>query len=149
MPRIKFMVGEEKFDYTWARFEVKGLEQYQINDDPHKKPAPSGFQYFEADAPEGTIFTVDELAGDYRGTDEARFAVCQVTGGKLRRMEASQCDAYCVGAYVALVEQDGVAKAARLKATWEQRPSEQDAVAWASEQLGERRKTETRRKRRA
>lgn len=78
---IKFVIGKEQHSSNWGKFYLKGLEDYQAEEDfdENQDDEHHNYQgYVCNDVPDGTIFTIFEQNGNRNGTNLFCFRICQM-----------------------------------------------------------------------
>lgn len=132
---IEFINGSEEHSSNWGKFYVKGLEQWRVKED-HKNSRSDhhhSYNFFMADAPDGTVFTIFEQNGDKHGTDEWSFLICVVRSDREEQQtKASYGYGFCKGPYDVVAQGVGKIKAPRLMDWWIKRPANVDPLAYAT-----------------
>lgn len=80
MASLEFLLTSVQKNQNWAKFFVKGLEDYQIEDSNvsrHYKPWERYTNYIAYDMPDNIIFTVYTQSGNKNGSQDFRFYICK------------------------------------------------------------------------
>lgn len=132
---IEFVVGNESHTSYWGKFYVKGLEKWEVKEehDSNRRDRHHAYQFFVAEAPERTIFTIFEQDGNKRGTDNWIYKICVVVPATEPAVEhkAAYGDGFCNGNYMVVAQASGKIKAPRLMDWWDKRPKGVDLLAYA------------------
>lgn len=130
---IEFTVGRESHTSYWGEYYIKGLESYAVREDHDSNRTDNhhGYQFFMADAPAGTVFTIFERNGDKRGTSNWIFSICVVEGEKIQEDQAEYGSGFCTGNYRCVAIALGKIKAPRMLGWWKEKPADADPLAYA------------------
>ncbi|MEB3831891.1 hypothetical protein [Phormidium sp. CCY1219] len=115
---LEFIQGQEQHSSTWAKFYVRGLEEWQVKEDGRSDNHSNYLEYVCLDVPENTVFTVFEQDGTKRGTDGFHFWICK-TSREINRIEADyESGAMVSGNFEIVCHGEGKTKAPRLMDWW-------------------------------
>lgn len=115
---IEFRQGSESHSSTWAKFFVKGLEDWAVKEETLSDNHSSYQEYVCLDVPEGTIFTAFEQDGTKRGTDTFRFSICTADNEASELKASYTSSGWTIGNFKVLVKAEGKVKAPRLMDWW-------------------------------
>jgi len=129
---LEYIVGNESHTSNWGKFYVKGIEKYEVKEEHNnnRRDGHHSYQFYMADVPVDTCFTIFEQNGDKRGTDVMKFKICVVSGNN-SELKAEYGDGFCNGNYDVIAEASGKIKSPRLMTWWDNRPKSGDLLAYA------------------
>lgn len=117
---IEYVQGSEQHSSNWAKFYVKGLEEWAAKEDFAENRRDSHHQYQGytcLEVPAGTMFSVFIQDGNKWGTDKFRFLVCEVVDAS-EKIGVSYGSGFIEGAFRVVAEGSGNTKAPRLMDWW-------------------------------
>lgn len=130
---IQFTIGSETRSSNWAKFYVKGLEEWKCSESISKDNREHYTEYQCNKVPEDTVFTVFDQHGDKFGIRTFQFWICALGGGEpTNGIDATYGSGEIIGDFRLLAHAKGTLKAARLLNWWTHKPTHTDLLEYGT-----------------
>lgn len=130
---IEFTIGSETGSSRWAKFYLKGLEEWKCAEEFTKRKGEYYTEYRCNEVPEDTVFTVFDQYGDKHGLRTFQFWICAVGGGEpTNGINGTYGSGTVIGNFRLLAHASSTLKASRLMNWWTDKPTHTDLLAYGT-----------------